>query len=229
MVKLGLLTLNGKTENWYHQLHSYLEIEMSWQEALTENDGCDAYFILGGDAQLADICNSYMKIVEKNSCPVWIYKEKCSANDRLLLYNIGAVGVFNEEMSQEEMIKAIHNGLVLMQKNIEDKNKETSVNNNGKKFKLISENLCVLLDNKTPVYLTKNEYKALSLLYSATPKAVSYKEMYQEIWGGSYDEKNYRIANIIFHLRVKLEKDVSAPKLVKTVRSNGYLFNYDYK
>lgn len=229
MVKLGLLTLNGKKENWCHQLHPSIEIEMSWQKVFTQNDGCDAYFIVGGELQLADICNSYMKIMENNACPVWIYKEKCSANDRLLLYNIGAIGVFNEEMSQEEMIKAIHNGMVLMKKNIEDKNKETSVQDNEKNFKLISENLCVLLDNKNPVYLTKKEYKALSLLYSASPKAVSYKEMHQEIWGSSYDEKNYRIANIIFHLRVKLEKDVSAPKIVKTVRSNGYLFNYDYK
>lgn len=232
MVKLGFITLNGEKENWYHKLQSYSDVETSRQEELTENsehDSYDAYFIVGGATQLADICNAYMKSVQNNFCPVWIYKEKCNANDRLLLYNIGAISVFNEEMHQDEIIKAIHNGLTLIQKNVEDKNKETITKNNEKQFKLISENLCVLLGDKPPIYLTKKEYKTLSLLYSASPRAVSYKELYEEIWDLPYDEKNYRIANIIFHLRSKLEKDVRAPKFVKTVRSNGYLFNNDYK
>lgn len=229
MVKLGFLTLNGKKEEWVQQLESYPEFEMSWLEVVTKNSNCDAYIILGGDSKLVDICNSYMKIIEHHSYPVWIYKENCSGNDRLLLYNLGSIGVFNEEMGQEEIVKAVHNGLVLIQKNKEDKNKEDNKKNNEKKIKLISENLCVLLGNNEPVYLTKKEYKVLSILYSASPKAVSYKEIHQEIWDSSYNEKNYRIANIIFHLRVKLEKDVNAPKIVKTVRSNGYLFNYEYK
>lgn len=89
--------------------------------------------------------------------------------------------------------------------------------------------MCVLLDNEQTVYLTKLEYRALSILHAASPRAVSYKEMYEEIWGAPYDERNYRIANIIFHLRVKLEKNVRNPQIVKTVRSNGYLFNSNYK
>ncbi|EOH92902.1 hypothetical protein UAW_02943 [Enterococcus haemoperoxidus ATCC BAA-382] len=229
MVKLGFITLNGEKEEWFHQLQSYSDIETSRQEEVTKNSECDAYFIIGGDTQLADICNVYMKILEYNSCPVWIYKEECNENDRLLLYNIGAISVFSEEMYQEEIVKAIHNGLVLLQNIRGNKNKEKNQKNNEKNFKLINENLCVLLDNKTPIYLTKKEYKTLSILYAASPKAVSYKELYEQIWGLPYDEKNYRIANIIFHLRLKLEKDVSSPKIVKTVRSNGYLFNDNYK
>ncbi|MGM0218064.1 winged helix-turn-helix domain-containing protein [Enterococcus sp. AZ126] len=229
MVKLGFIALNGEKENWYHKLQFYSDIETSLQEEFTEKDKCDAYFILGGASQLADICNTYMKIVESNSCPVWIYKEKSNGNDRLLLYNIGAISVFNETMHQGEIVKAIHNGLVLIQETLEKNKKETIKKKNENKFKLINENLCVVLDNKTTIYLTQKEFKTLSLLYSCSPKAVSYKELFEQVWELPYDKQNYRIANIIFHLRLKLEKDVSSPQIVKTVRSNGYLFNNNYK
>lgn len=229
MVKLGFITLNDAKENWYHELQSYSDIEISFQKEFTEKDKCDAYFILGGASQLADICNTYLKIIESGSCPVWIYKEECNGNDRLLLYNIGAISVFNETMHQNEIVKAIHNGLALIQKNLEEEKKEIIKKKNENKFKLINENLCVVIDNKTTIYLTKKEFKTLSILYSVSPKAVSYKELFEQVWELPYDEKNYRIANIIFHLRMKLEKDVSSPQIVKTVRFSGYLFNNNYK
>lgn len=129
MIKLGFISLNGEKENLYLQLQSCPDIEVHLHEEFTNENCYDAYFIFGEESQLADICNCYIKIAEHVSCPVWIYKGNCSGNDRLLLYNFGAINIFNEEMKQEEIVKAIHNGLLLLGNNIDIENKDNITSN----------------------------------------------------------------------------------------------------
>ena len=67
------------------------------------------------------------------------------------------------------------------------------------------------------------EFKVFELLFDKHDKALTYEEIYQHIWGNeSAEKKEYRVSNIIFHLRGKIEEDPTTPKFIKTVRTIGY-------
>ena len=53
--------------------------------------------------------------------------------------------------------------------------------------------------------------------------AIKYEELYKNVWKDTANERKYRVANVIFHLRKKIEQDVNKPQYIKTIRSKGYM------
>lgn len=87
-----------------------------------------------------------------------------------------------------------------------------------KRLKLIHSNSSVLLNGKQEVSLTKLEFKTIELLSNHIGKVLTYEDIYENIWDKVSEDKQYRVTNIIYHLRRKLEDDY-----IKTVRSKGYM------
>lgn len=78
------------------------------------------------------------------------------------------------------------------------------------------------------VSLTKLEFQTISFLQENIGKAMSYEEIYQAVWqekhtGSPLENRQYRISNLIFHLRKKMEINNVHPNYIKTVRSKGYM------
>ena len=72
--------------------------------------------------------------------------------------------------------------------------------------------------------LTTPEYDLLTLLEENTGNIVSRDDIFQSLRGMEYDGQNRQVDILISHLRAKLEDDPTDPKLIKTVRSKGYLY-----
>lgn len=74
------------------------------------------------------------------------------------------------------------------------------------------------------VDLTNPEYDLLELLLAHAGEVISRDQIFMGLRGVEYDGQNRQVDIHISNLRAKLERDPSTPKLIKTVRSKGYLF-----
>ena len=84
-------------------------------------------------------------------------------------------------------------------------NEEQTVTKNlSERLYLIAPNLSVCLGSGEEILLTN-------------------EELYKNVWKDTANERKYRVANVIFHLRKKIEQDVNKPQYIKTIRSKGYM------
>lgn len=93
---------------------------------------------------------------------------------------------------------------------------------NGKKIDLA--NLEIDSAGET-AKLTLMEAKLLRHLVENEGRAVSRKEILEEVWGLHEDTDTRAIDNFIVRLRRHLEKDPANPDILETVRGIGYKFN----
>ena len=93
-------------------------------------------------------------------------------------------------------------------------------------IELIPNNVSVrLYPNEDEISLTRLEYQLMNLLYENPSKGITYEEIYEEVWQTPYKDNKYRVANLVFHLREKLEKAGGKPSIIRTVRSRGYMLD----
>jgi DNA-binding response OmpR family regulator len=81
-----------------------------------------------------------------------------------------------------------------------------------------------LRDGDEIVHLTLMEVKLLQYLIANEGRAVSRKEILEQVWELQEDTDTRAIDNFIVRLRRHLEDDPSEPKIVQTVRGIGYRF-----
>ena len=84
-----------------------------------------------------------------------------------------------------------------------------------------------LKDKTETIQLTLMEAKLLRHLIENEGKAVSRKEILEEVWDLHEDTDTRAIDNFIVRLRRYLETDPSNPKILQTVRGVGYKFVKD--
>jgi DNA-binding response OmpR family regulator len=92
---------------------------------------------------------------------------------------------------------------------------------NGKTLDL--QNLELRTETET-VKITLMEAKLLRHLIENEGKAVSRKEILQDVWGLNQDTDTRAIDNFIVRLRRLLENEPNQPKILQTVRGVGYRF-----
>ncbi|MFD2388371.1 winged helix-turn-helix domain-containing protein [Enterococcus rivorum] len=91
-------------------------------------------------------------------------------------------------------------------------------------FEMNEANMSVLIEGKE-IELTKREFCMIHLLSSNPKTAFSYEEIYQSVWNEAYNNQKYKVANVIFRLREKIEKNTEKPIYIRTVRSRGYMLD----
>ncbi len=82
---------------------------------------------------------------------------------------------------------------------------------------LIAPNLSVYLGSGEEILLTKiGIFFTIEYLYKHAGQTITYEELYKKMSGKilRMNEK-YRVANVIFHLRKKIEQDVNKPQYIK--------------
>lgn len=77
--------------------------------------------------------------------------------------------------------------------------------------------------NEKPISLTPTEFSILQILCQHKGNVVSSEDLFREIWGdGYYNKNNNTITVHIRHLREKLGDSFEDPKYIKTVWGCGY-------
>ncbi len=72
--------------------------------------------------------------------------------------------------------------------------------------------------------LTRKEYEMLTILVQASPKVVSHRQIFDEVWDNSYEYDVNYVRIFIGHLRKKLETDSANPIYIHNERGVGYRF-----
>jgi two-component system phosphate regulon response regulator PhoB len=89
---------------------------------------------------------------------------------------------------------------------------------------VLYEDECRVVKNGVDVELAPLEYKLIKLLME-NPKVVwSRDRLIEKVWGFDFAGNTKTVDVHIRWLREKIEKDPSAPKMIKTVRGFGYRF-----
>ena len=79
----------------------------------------------------------------------------------------------------------------------------------------------VVVEGK-PVRLTDTEYTLLRLCAQHAGKVLTHRQILREVWGPNYLEQTHYLRVYMTHLREKLEKDPSQPRLLLTEPGVGY-------
>ncbi|ALS01186.1 PhoP family transcriptional regulator [Enterococcus silesiacus] len=238
MYTIGYISFEDRVSEGYKELFTPLQshiqiIEKKHADQLFEHDSevlhqIDTLVIENsGLNELNWICELIMNIRKQATVPLWILasSEHVNRTNRIVYLQLGADGIIDQANETDQSILMMRN-LMRRFRNREQYGilKETS-RSKMVEFKLIPQNLSVCLENGKEVNLTKLEFLTIEYLHKHARKTMTYEEIYQSVWNDTYHDRKYRVSNLIFHLRQKLEVDIEKPKYIKTVRSKGYMLN----
>ena len=231
-VNTGIISLSDSLAEPYSE--ELIKHNMNVMPLTMENfeqyiDQLDAVIIRENPEQdVRHTCQLLVKIKESSDAFVWVFSPDTPVSMRIVYLQLGAVGVISDNCNADELQLIISNSVHKRKKqkhsSLDTETDQTDVDKEKKKLvELIPRNSSIKIDGMKEIPLTKLEYRAIDFLYKNTNAAVTYQEIFETVWEKEFDNKNYRVANLIFHLREKIEKDASNPILIQTVRSKGYM------
>ncbi|MBO0475347.1 hypothetical protein IGL98_002972 [Enterococcus sp. DIV0840] len=225
MYNIGFVLLGNTDEQKYIdslksiQLHVHATNKNEVAKTIENYDG-----IIINEQQsqnIGIICELIILLKKKQNNFIWVISEKNNKMNHIVYLQLGADGIFDNECDPEEWQLTILNAFNRYN-NMNEKNEEHSRKTiNETTFQLRPCNFSVVL-NGEEINLTKLEFKTIEFLQTQQDVAVSYEEIYKNVWENDGNDKQYRVSNLIFHLRQKIEKDAAHPEYIKTVRSKGY-------
>ncbi|WP_347564906.1 hypothetical protein DOK67_0002316 [Enterococcus sp. DIV0212c] len=232
MYELGVIPcISGKEKSPYivkieknTNIH-YLEESLTSLKTLS----LEVVIILGDHLTLGEICKTIINIREKKSVSIWILCEKSDKTSRMIYMKLGASGTVDKQIDPEEFSVFILGILATFSHSakpleIPKQSEKEPLNVEGH-WALNYANLSILIENDREISLTKLEFQVIDILKSQLGVAMSHKELYNKIWNDGFECKKYRLANLICHIRKKIEKDIANPQYIKTIHSKGYMLS----
>ncbi|MBL1229915.1 winged helix-turn-helix domain-containing protein [Enterococcus sp. BWB1-3] len=231
MYNIGVNQLSGDFEHTYigtleKSKCNVFQVDKENVEKLVSN--LDGVILKEDDTQnMGVICGLIMKIKEKSNPLIWVFSDQPSATQKVLYLQLGADGTFSSESEPEEVNLIIENSLKRYQKLKKEEHSNDLEKIKGKSdslVELIPHNVSVKMHpDAEEIPLTRLEFQLMKLLHKNQSKGVTYKEIYEVVWKIPYKDNKYRVANLVFHLRTKLENAGAEPTIIRTVRSKGYM------
>lgn len=233
MYKIGYVALTATTEKdymntlkvTYKNVHSIEHDEVM----LNRTDELDVLAIQDDDNQyVGNICEMIIHLRKSSNVLVWIISEHLTKANRCVYPRLGADGIAGNECEPDELVQLITNALDRHRGRLDSPNgtaKLISRKNQLKQFvglELVPSNFSVMIDDNE-IGLTKLEYLAMEYLHQNVGRAVSYEKIYKNLWKDDIGNRKYRVSNLIFHLRKKIETNGNTSDCIKTVRSKGYM------
>ncbi|MBL1229332.1 response regulator transcription factor [Enterococcus sp. BWB1-3] len=233
-MNIGVINLSIKFEESYSEILEKNDINVvqltadNFEERESECDG----MIICEDAvqDTACTCSILLKLKEKPNVYVWVMSSNLQKIMRSVYLQLGALGIIPEDLEPNELQLFISNNLNKCKKaffyegkHLKKLEPEEEVMSGTKSLELIPRNHSVKINGKKEIPLTRLEYKTMEILYKNKNNTVIYKELFELIWDKEFNNQNYRVANLIFHLREKIESDAVDPMIIRTVRSKGYM------
>ena len=228
MYQIGLIAIEEQEEQlnqWRNKLPGDWIIRLIEPDKEFNLEQIDLLlYIEESSSQIGIICEELILLKDKLNFLSWIWTKEDNRMNRLVYLNLGADYVIYSDMNQAEWLLIMTNAIKRNQKYKSDQ--KLNLKNENKKLELIEKNNSVLLGGKKEVILTCIEYRVLSTLFDHPRVAVSYEELYDSVWkDNNAEDKSYRLSNIIFHLRKKMEVIPNSPEFIKTIRSKGYMLD----
>jgi len=231
MFNIGIMQFseNDITKKIKKNLENRYELSVI-EEVISEKKLNKLQAIVAFENELSDLtklCEMILKVREQSDCYIYIISTTSQDTGKIIYLRLGADFVFTKSHHElEEILLVMNNTFSRNQKDTNRSINEEEQKKNFEKILLIPNNFSVLIEGNREVSLTRLEFQTLNLLAKKPKVAYSYDEIYQELYQeGLEGDLRYRVANIIFHLRKKIEVSTNRPMYIKTVRSKGYMLD----
>lgn len=225
MYMIGCLT-NKELEKNTHL--NYL-IEKGWNlskiNSNAYHENLDAIVLL--EDTMPETCCWLIELKKQTTVPIYLISEIYDSHSNIVYLQLGVEACFSMNMEVEELYYTLVNLITHFSSQENDYTKVLSNSLEVANIKLLARNLSVIIDEDIEISLTKKEYQALELLYNNPSQTVTYEEFIEKLWASKKNSKSkkYRVANLMFHLRNKIESSTTNPCFIKTVRSKGYMLD----
>ena len=170
------------------------------------------------DSNGLSICQ---KIRDKYTYPIIMLTAKDAETDKITGLTLGADDYITKPFRPLELVARVKAQLRRYKKyNTAPTQKENIFIHSGLLID-IDTHECLL--NDKPLSLTPTEFSILRILFERKGNVVSSEQLFHEIWGDEYYDKNNNTITIhIRHLREKMGDTADSPKHIKTVWGVGY-------
>ncbi|ALS36954.1 two-component system response regulator VicR [Enterococcus rotai] len=189
------------------------------------------------EGAISSVCSTILQIKQQTNVYIWVLSGKSTLINRQVYLQLGVDGNFDQESFPEELLLYLKNFLSRQDEQrktqravVGGKKNANQISTIGEKLEMDPTNHSLIVfigEKEVEVELTRLEYRLLELLYSYPGKAFNYQEIHENLWNSPYKEENYRVANIVFHVRKKLERHDVGSEFIKTVRSKGYMIKLE--
>lgn len=155
---------------------------------------------------------------EWSNSQVIILSVRSSEDNKIALLDAGA---------DDYITKPFHTGELIARIRVAVRHKDTNNENPIIQVGELEINLASRAVKKSGVVLTltATEYALLALFVKNTDRALTHKQILDNIWGNSFSEETQYLRVFIGQLRKKIEDDFSKPKFIKTISGVGYIFS----
>lgn len=216
MQSLGILTDTEKTEVELKQLFKELDCQLIMMKEKTNfNQLSGVVIYLSETNSLAKIIDWLLFSKSNPEVFIWIIYKEPLKHEQDILLELGANDVLTTESELAKLPYLVKNTFSRT-KTVEEDIQESLI---ATSF-LNEENQTVWI-NKQEKSLTRTEFRLLKVLHERVNTTVSYSELFKEIWNDECKNKLFRVSNVVFHLREKVND--SNQFEIKTTRSKGYM------
>lgn len=161
------------------------------------------------------------KIREHHCYPIIMLTAKISEVDKITGLTLGADDYITKPFLPLELIARVKAQLRRYKKYNSNTDYENDIIVHHGLILDIKSHECFL--NEKPLSLTPIEFSILRILCEHTGSVVSVEDIFHQIWGDEYFNKNTNTITVhIRHLREKMGDSFEEPKYIKTVWGCGY-------
>lgn len=175
------------------------------------------------DIMLPDINGFQLcqKIRENYHYPVIMLTAKSEEIDKITGLTLGADDYITKPFLPLELVARVKAQLRRYKRYNQDTSQENDILVHSGLVLNIKSHQCTL--NEQPLSLTPIEFSILRILCEQKGNVVSSEELFHQIWGDEYFNKNNNTITVhIRHLREKMGDSFEDPKYIKTVWGCGY-------
>ena len=175
------------------------------------------------DIMLPDINGFQLcqKIRQNYHYPVIMLTAKSEEIDKITGLTLGADDYITKPFLPLELVARVKAQLRRYKRYNQDTNQENDILVHSGLVLNMKSHECTL--NEKPLSLTPIEFSILRILFEQKGTVVSSEELFHQIWGDEYFNKNNNTITVhIRHLREKMGDSFEEPKYIKTVWGCGY-------
>ncbi len=172
--------------------------------------------------------------LEDERIPILILSAKGDTDDRIKGFSYGVDDYLTKPFSLEEFLLRVERLLLrATRENLQNGNGWGSFTNNGRSYSFggnrIDFETLTAFGPRGPIRLTEQEVKLLKLFIANRGKPISREKILEIGWGYPRIMKTRTIDNFLVRFRKYFEVNPQQPVFFKSLRSVGYLFDYENK
>lgn len=221
--RLGIIEINsaGDQESIFNGINSNYQYELINIENEEQLEEIAGLMIFANQiVDYIEVCQWLVSLRSRKPLFVWIVCKDYDDNMKELYCKLARnamIEVIQYDRNSQHLMNKVKQAIDFQNSLLSYKKEKEQ----GETFYLDSQSLKVVIKDKE-IYLTRSEFKLFNILYENLENPVSYEEIIELIWP-SIDSKTYkyRLANLVFHLRKKLERQPNID--IQIIRTKGYL------